>query len=279
MRQTTFFGVIVIAVLLSSAGAKADVLFSNLEPDGSHELWYGTTITAWWDPDKSDRRIAHFFDVAGGSYTLDSVSLILVKSSATTAPNGSVRIYLADDNGNKPGNTIEVLTPGRTWPIWSPTGPPGFAPTTTLASTGHPILSQGERYWIVAEPTTRKPSSGLLYYEWLRNADSDPGQIAIGTAWGDGLSWPNWDGSLWGTTLGAYQVDGTPVPPPPVCGDGMIEAPETCDDGNSVAGDGCDANCQIESGWTCSGEPSACSSVCGDGFIRDAETCDDGGTS
>jgi cysteine-rich repeat protein len=38
----------------------------------------------------------------------------------------------------------------------------------------------------------------------------------------------------------------------PVCGDGVIDAPETCDDGNSIPGDGCDGNCQIEgTAWSC----------------------------
>jgi len=32
------------------------------------------------------------------------------------------------------------------------------------------------------------------------------------------------------------------------CGDGSLDASEECDDGNLVDGDGCDANCDIESG-------------------------------
>jgi len=38
-------------------------------------------------------------------------------------------------------------------------------------------------------------------------------------------------------------------PPPPVCGDEVIEDPEECEDGNSSDGDGCDADCR----WECSG--------------------------
>jgi len=33
---------------------------------------------------------------------------------------------------------------------------------------------------------------------------------------------------------------------PVVCGDGIVDPPETCDDGNTIPGDGCDAQCQIE---------------------------------
>ena len=59
----------------------------------------------------------------------------------------------------------------------------------------------------------------------------------------------------------------------------MITPSETCDDGGTTAGDGCDASCQQESGWSCSGQPSVCGEVCGDGVITPSESCDDGGTS
>jgi len=48
------------------------------------------------------------------------------------------------------------------------------------------------------------------------------------------------------------------VAPASSCGDGLIEGLETCDDANIANGDGCDAFCQIEPGWTCAGEPSSC---------------------
>ena len=35
------------------------------------------------------------------------------------------------------------------------------------------------------------------------------------------------------------------------CGDGVVSGAETCDDRNTTPGDGCDADCQLESGWTC----------------------------
>jgi len=63
-----------------------------------------------------------------------------------------------------------------------------------------------------------------------------------------------------------------------VCGDGAIGAGETCDDDGTDAGDGCSATCQVETGWTCTGEPSACTETCGDGMRVGAEACDDGDT-
>lgn len=62
---------------------------------------------------------------------------------------------------------------------------------------------------------------------------------------------------------------------PVVCGDGAIADGEACDDGDAIAGDGCDATCSIEAGYTCSGEPSVCTQ-CGNGELQDGETCDDG---
>ena len=62
----------------------------------------------------------------------------------------------------------------------------------------------------------------------------------------------------------------------PYCGDEMIEdAYETCDDGNDVDGDGCDASCQVELGYTCVEEPSLCTTQCGDGIVAGEEICDE----
>ncbi len=44
----------------------------------------------------------------------------------------------------------------------------------------------------------------------------------------------------------------------PLCGNGVIESGESCDDKNKVPLDGCSTSCVIESGWTCSGQPSQC---------------------
>ncbi len=52
----------------------------------------------------------------------------------------------------------------------------------------------------------------------------------------------------------------------PVCGNLIIESPETCDDGNQISGDGCDALCHLESS----------PSVCGNTILENGEQCDDG---
>ena len=42
-----------------------------------------------------------------------------------------------------------------------------------------------------------------------------------------------------------------------VCGDGVLNSGEACDDGNALVGDGCDALCAVEEGWTCARELAA----------------------
>lgn len=63
-----------------------------------------------------------------------------------------------------------------------------------------------------------------------------------------------------------------------VCGNGLVEGTEACDDGNLISGDGCSMTCTVETGWSCSGQPSSCSEICGDSQIVGSETCDDGNT-
>jgi cysteine-rich repeat protein len=61
----------------------------------------------------------------------------------------------------------------------------------------------------------------------------------------------------------------------PYCGNGIIQSGESCDDKNQNNTDGCNSTCGIETGWTCSGQPSHCDGMNGDGLIRGTEECDD----
>ena len=67
-----------------------------------------------------------------------------------------------------------------------------------------------------------------------------------------------------------------------VCGNGITESPEQCDDGGNAEDDGCDADCNIEVNWICSGTPSVCDTkiICGNGVLDafSGEGCDDGDT-
>ncbi len=47
----------------------------------------------------------------------------------------------------------------------------------------------------------------------------------------------------------------------PVCGDGIVDMSEDCDDGGTDDGDGCAADCTVEDGFACMGEPSMCNDI------------------
>lgn len=53
----------------------------------------------------------------------------------------------------------------------------------------------------------------------------------------------------------------------PVCGNAIVESPETCDDSNTVNGDGCSSVCTIEQ----TPDP-----ICGNSVVESGETCDNG---
>lgn len=66
-----------------------------------------------------------------------------------------------------------------------------------------------------------------------------------------------------------------------ICANGLLETAEGCDDGNSVSGDGCDAVCNVETGWVCDGGDTTKADTCnpnvGDNsIVNGVEECDDG---
>ncbi|MDI7267560.1 MAG: DUF4215 domain-containing protein [Myxococcota bacterium] len=84
-----------------------------------------------------------------------------------------------------------------------------------------------------------------------------------------------------GEEAGAEHSDGVDVRPEadgPYCGDGLVDSGEQCDDRNALGGDGCDAACRLEPGWTCPEPGRPCvAERCGDAIVAGGEQCDDGG--
>jgi len=64
------------------------------------------------------------------------------------------------------------------------------------------------------------------------------------------------------------------------CGNNDVETGEDCDDGDTDNGDGCSSTCTVESGYTCTGDPSTCTQTftCGNNDVETGEDCDDGDT-
>ncbi len=121
--------------------------------------------------------------------------------------------------------------------------------------------------------------SAFSYTNWLPSHPTFASNIYRWTT-ANNLTPPTWnDGGL-----GPYQYlcekPGYRFSPgvyPSICGDGYQTGTEGCDDGNLTPGDGCNASCAIEAGWTCSANyrPSRCSR-CGDSIRQWHEQCDDG---
>ncbi|ATB50259.1 Ig-like domain-containing protein [Corallococcus macrosporus] len=63
---------------------------------------------------------------------------------------------------------------------------------------------------------------------------------------------------LRGTVLALYLVDAVETSLRAFCGDGVLGGFEVCDDGNLLSGDGCNSVCEVEPGYTCTGQPSVC---------------------
>ena len=72
----------------------------------------------------------------------------------------------------------------------------------------------------------------------LRSGERPSGQQA-GREWVVGAA-------IAASLLGALLAGRVEAQAPPVCGNSVVEAPETCDDGNIVPGDGCSPFCQTE---------------------------------
>lgn len=78
----------------------------------------------------------------------------------------------------------------------------------------------------------------------------------------------------------------TPGPNPYVpclCSNGLVDEDfgEQCDDINKDDGDGCSNICEVELGYTCTGEPSVCvlsDQVCNNGVVEGTEVCDPSGS-
>ncbi|TSC31749.1 DUF4215 domain-containing protein [Corallococcus sp. Z5C101001] len=81
---------------------------------------------------------------------------------------------------------------------------------------------------------------------------------------------------LRGALLGVYQVDAVETSIRPFCGDGVIGGAETCDDGNQLSGDGCNSVCQVEPGYTCTGQPTVCTDI--DECAAGTDNCDENAT-
>jgi cysteine-rich repeat protein len=122
----------------------------------------------------------------------------------------------------------------------------GITASAALRPRGVPVVAEFD---VAPEGATPPEGSWATYSAPL-----------IAGAWG--LSPSEWTALLSNLTeiritieaLSGPEVEGFDnfiLAPSPLCGNGQLDGAEQCDDGNTAAGDGCSANCQVESSFLC----------------------------
>ena len=227
----------------------------DLDGDGLSNGDEGTIGTDPADPDSDNDGINDGDEVAAGTPGVFDDDVDTDPLDADT-----------DDDGISDGEeVIEGVDGYETDPLEPDTDGDGILDGVETSATGVPggatdtlgIDYEGtdSSFTVDADPTTQTDPTDV---------DTDAGTVS------DGVEDANQNGNIDpGETDPNDPSDDVPMG----CGDSMIGTNEECDDGNTSAGDGCAANCTVEPGWICVGEPSMCSRLDsdGDGLTDDIE--------
>ena len=171
------------------------VIYSNFGPgmafdaDPSH----GWTINGFLGPGIGQQAIAQqFTPSADYAFSAAEVALVLL-----SGPN-SIRVLLQADASGLPGGVVEEIRVG------------GLAPTPsviTATSELSPLLRGGTPYWL----TVAAGADGVLA-GWNWNSIGDVSRETLAGTQGGGPAGP-WGLSPSPSTRGAFQINGTPLPP------------------------------------------------------------------
>jgi hypothetical protein len=187
--RTTCFPVCVIAGLLLSAPARADIIFNNFGPGDSYQRLLGQSVGGRFHQDAGDR-----FAPLGSDYILDRVVLPLSLIGGTDG----VDVLLMTSLNGVPGSVIESWHVATLPPFGS------VHPPTVLDSLLHPLLTDCVPYFVVASV----PLSDNTSLVWNNNAVGDHGPLAIRQNGG------NWFVINDALGRGALRLEGDPVPEP-----------------------------------------------------------------
>jgi hypothetical protein len=180
------------AALLGGAGVgRADVIVNNFGPGDSYDISQGWQVgTSPVGGPVLEQAVA--FTPAGASFMLDRIEVALSQSGFSTGPN-LIEVALTTSSGGVPGTVLE------TFRFVDAMGPFGrFNPPLAADSVLHPLLLEGEQYWLVAsvpQPTTLA--------DWNLASPIDLGRRAFREVGG---SWQVADANV----RGAFRVSGTP---------------------------------------------------------------------
>ena len=161
-----------------------------------HPEWYsGAVMVHDFFSELTIDQAAAAFTVSGGSYRLTSIEMAMNKRSGAN----NMRVSLVTDDGGKPGSVIEVISENEDiWPSQYP-----LQTTTTISSPTRPLLEDGNRYWILTEPT----STAASRYDWHSASPSVSGLFAQDTGYGE-FPEPPWRWLGTSNNFVAYRVEG-----------------------------------------------------------------------
>ena len=260
-----------------SGSSSTDDITSDTTPDFTVSCTSGTTVKIY-----DDVSLIGTGACSGGTVTITASTL----SEGTHASINAKETDAAGNSGSASSNLSIVID--ATAPSVSTLSPADGAGTVALAadlvmtfneavsavaakniilyrSTGTAVqtmAANGARVTVSSATVTVDPTSNLIDgYSYYVLMDAGSFTDAAG----------NVSAAISLSTTWNFTATST-------CGNGAIGGAEACDDGDADDGDGCSGSCTIESGWSCSGEPSSCSTICGDGDVAGTEGCDDGGT-
>ena len=198
------FRLIAFIALFLCAQARAAVVYNNFGSGDTYLTNIGWTVglspsgITFVDGDR--------FSVTGSDYLLDSITLPLAYNDG---PSRDADIQLRADTGGLPGGVIEAFHFINL---------PSLSPIPTLpvvaTSVAHPLLHDGEQYWITA--SAADPSMLV----WQMNSIHDEGLHAASV-----------DGSPFTTVSGvrgAFRVEGTAVPEPATTVLSLLGASSLC---------------------------------------------------
>ncbi len=189
--------------------ASGEVVFNNFGPNDSYDASPHLNGTTWVIDSPGSSLNYGFgtgvrFQVSGGSYWLDSVTLPLGNSYGG-ANNLAISIR-ADNNGSPTGTLLETI-------VTHPTGIPSSYVVVNYQSSLNPVLVGGDYYWLTLEPADLNVSNRG------NNGVFDWGSSSMGGYAGyhefDFVTddWFNWRTHA-SPIVPAFRVEGTAVPEP-----------------------------------------------------------------
>ncbi|MCA9583047.1 MAG: hypothetical protein KC416_14705 [Myxococcales bacterium] len=196
MRILSFVAICLVLAFAFVPGAAADIVFDNTA-GGLHAV-FKTGSAEFSSQGNYAKRVAFQFTVSGGTYALDGVGVAIV---LVGDDHSALKLSITDDNSGEPGNVLEVLSDGQT----------GWITTRTLvnlASTSHPVLEDGKKYWIVAEPTKSGVTS--YSYDWVQTNSGTSLPFIQQTLNDAGVAFSSWTGNTYSDSdRGGLKIQGT----------------------------------------------------------------------